>query len=129
MKRPWLWALLLGGVSALVFLAWGPLLVTSPEEALSRVQDESISELDTRACGDAIRAYEVAVGAQGEWKVRRNELYESFWEGDESGFLWVVTYDAPGSDDTPEIEFYVKRFTGNVSQREPDWSFLQDYQL
>jgi hypothetical protein len=129
MKRPWLWAPLLGGVCALVLLAWGPLLVTSPEEALSRVQDKGISELDTRACGDAIRAHEAAVGAQGAWKVTRNESYDSFWEGDQHGFLWIVTYDAPGTDEIPELEFWVKRFTGDVSQREPDWSFLQDHQL
>ncbi|MHB0980831.1 MAG: hypothetical protein ACYC5Q_12315 [Thermoleophilia bacterium] len=100
-----------------------------PREAFSQVQGETDLSFGGRTYGETIRAYEATVGAQGRWEVERNPTYQSFFEGDEDGVLWIVTYDAPGTDRIPELEFHVKRFTGDVSLREPNLSFLSRYQL
>lgn len=119
--------LLLALAVALVLLAWGPLLVTSGDEALSEAQ--SVTAFEGVSYGDVVEAYESAEGKQGHWRVEGNRDYDSFFDGDEGGFRWIVTYDAPKTDDYPELEFGVKRFTGGVRTREPNWSFLPDDQL
>ncbi|HZJ03522.1 MAG TPA: hypothetical protein VFE20_07620 [Thermoleophilia bacterium] len=121
--------LLLAAAPILVFLLWGPLLVTSPGEALSAVQNAEDRYFGGLTYGDVVRAHEAAVGAQGEWSVKRNEFYDSFFEGDRGGFFWIVTYNAPGTDETRELEFFVKRYTGDISLSEPNWSFLPEQQL
>ena len=121
--------LLLAAASILVLLLWGPLLVTSPEEAVSAVQNGEDRYFGGLTYGDVVRTHEASVSARGEWSVEQNEFYDSFFEGDEGGFFWIVNYNAPGTDETRELEFFVKRYTGDISLSEPNWSFLPEQQL
>jgi len=121
--------IMLAAAPILVLLLWGPLLVTSPEEAVSAVQNAEDRYFGGLTYGDVVRAHEAAAGAQGEWTVEQNEFYDSFFEGDEKGVFWIVTYNAPGTDETRELEFFVKRYTGDISLSEPNWSFLPEQQL
>ena len=116
MKRVAMWLIApLVGLSALVWVAWGPLLVTSPEEALAKAQGHRTT--DGRTYAEIASAHEEGTGKRGEWKVRRNENYDSMFEGDRGGFLWIVTYNAPRLDGNFDfrLESWVKNLTGEVS--------------
>jgi len=117
MKRVAMWLIApLVGLSALVWVAWGPLLVTSPEEALAKAKEHTTMEGRTYA--EIASAHEEATGKRGEWKVIRNGSYDSFFEGDRGGFLWIVTYTAPRLDSNFDfrLELWVKNLTGEVSR-------------
>jgi hypothetical protein len=116
MKRGWLWLpALLVGVVALVWLAWGPLLITSPEEALAQVQNHQSILLD-ETYGRWVQAYERTTGHRGQWQVRRNQSYDWWGEGDRGGYLWIVVYSVPGTEGTPRFEVLVKNLTGGIKE-------------
>ncbi len=102
-------------VLTLVWVAWGPLLVTSPEEALAKAQGHRTASGQTYA--DMVSLHEEATGKQGEWRVVRNGSYDSLFEGDRGGFLWIVTWGPPQADSELDfgLEIWVKNLTGLVS--------------
>ncbi len=126
MSNRLLLAALAVAVLSLALLAWGPLLVTSSDEALEKAQ--SVPAFEGVSYGEVVAAFENTEDKRGDWRVTRNKNYDSFFEGDREGFRWIVSYNAPGTDDRAELEFWVKRFTGDVVTREPSWSFLSDDQ-
>ena len=95
MRRVALWLIPpLVGLSALIWLAWG-----------------------RRTYAEVVLECEKAMGKRGEWKVNRNEDYDSWFEGDRGGFLWIVTYDLPPavSNSDFRLELWIKNLTGEVS--------------
>ena len=63
------------------------------KEALAKAQGARRAYED-RTFAEMATAHEQATGNRGEWSVRCNESYDSFFEGDRGGFLWIVTYTA-----------------------------------
>ena len=66
---------------------------------------------------EMVSVQEEALGKQGEWHVTRNQSYDSLFEGDRGGFLWIVTWGAPQADTEFDLglEIWVKNLTGQVS--------------
>jgi hypothetical protein len=91
-----------------VLLVWGPLLVTSPEEALSRVQRQQAWDLPL-SWAEAVALYEAEQGTPGEWRVeaRLGWTWGDLHEGGTDGRRWIVTYHAGDDDAYEELNFAV----------------------
>ena len=119
----------MAGIELIVYVAWGPLLVTSAEEALASVKDKEMTSFGGRTVGEVLHVHETTMGSPGRWEATHNAIYQSFSEGDAHGYAWIVTYSAPGTGEERELTFLVKRFSGDVSFQEPNWGFLGSAQL
>jgi len=119
----------MAGIALIVYVAWGPLLVTSAEEALASVKHKEMTSFGGRTVEKVLDVHEAAIGSPGRWEAAHNAIYQSFFEGETRGYAWIVTYDAPGTGEGRELTFLVKRFTGDVSFQEPNWGFLGRAQL
>jgi hypothetical protein len=87
---------LLGALLLIFALVWGPLLVTSPDEALATARSERVPGQDDLNYGDLVSRYESRVGRSGTWRTQRNRgLRESLFQGDEDSWTWIVTWTAP----------------------------------
>ncbi len=108
---------LLGTLFLIGALVWGPLLVTSPDEALATARSERVPGQDDLSYGDLVSRYESRVGQPGTWRTQRNRgLRESLFQGDEDGWTWIVTWTAPAGG---ELWFAVGPSRA-VCVREPD---------
>ncbi|MHB0981088.1 MAG: hypothetical protein ACYC5Q_13650 [Thermoleophilia bacterium] len=107
----------MGAILLIGALVWGPLLVTSPDEALATARSERIPGQDDLSYGDLVSQYESRVGWPGTWRTKQNKgLRESLFQGDEDGWAYIVTWTAPEGG---ELWFAVGRFRHVVTQ-EPD---------
>ncbi len=120
MPRLHRWIIGLGLVSALLLtgvLVWGPLLITSPNEALANARSERVPGQHDLNYGDLVSRYESLEGSPGTWRTERNRgVLESLFQGDEDGWTWIVTWTAPAGG---ELWFAVGPSRG-VWVREPD---------
>jgi hypothetical protein len=107
-----------------VLLVWGPLLVTSPEEALSRVQRQQAWDLP-ETWAEVVERYEAERGIPGGWRVeeRVGWTWEDWYEGGSDGWRWIVTYQA-GDDDAVEELWFAVGALGQVSKADINAGFL-----
>jgi hypothetical protein len=107
-----------------VLLLWGPLLVTSPEEALSRVQRQQVWD-SPETLTQAVARYEAEQGMAGEWRVEESGgwTWDDWYEGGRDGWRWIITYHA-GDDDAYEGLWFAVGALGQVWKGDHDAAFL-----